>query len=138
MKKTSKETKLTISKLAEKAGVNLQTIRYYERLNLLPSPKRSKSGYRLYDEDYVSHIKFIKNAQNLDFKLKEIRELMKVKRSSKALGKEVKKIIQMKIDQIDLQIKDLKATSKYLKELDKSCSGRMNSSCCPILKTLES
>jgi DNA-binding transcriptional MerR regulator len=63
---------LTIGQVAKKAGVNIQTIRYYERRNLLPEPSRGESGYRHYEEETVRHIRFIRNAKELGFSLKEI------------------------------------------------------------------
>jgi DNA-binding transcriptional MerR regulator len=128
---------LTISQLAKKAGVNLQTIRYYESLNLLPEPERTGAGYRLYHEDYVRHIKFVKNSQHLGFSLDQIRDLVTVKYDRSSLGKDVKKIIKSKIQDIESQINELEESKQYLQELYDSCSGRMQSSCCPILNALE-
>lgn len=136
--KNCKQNNITIGTLAEKAGVNLQTIRYYEKLDLLPEPKRSKSGYRLYDEEYSKHIKFVKNAQSLGFKLEEIKELVSVRYNPKALGKDVKQIIKKKIEEIENKVEELTETKKYLNELNNSCSGKMKSSCCPILSALHS
>lgn len=133
-----KKNILTISKLARKAGVNLQTIRYYEKLNLLPKPKRSKSKYRLYDDEYLKHIKFVKNAQNLGFKLDEIRDLVLIKHNPKALGKDVKKVIKKKIEEIEIQVAELQGAKDYLNELYDSCSGKMSSCCCPILSAINS
>lgn len=137
MPKTLKQkNNLTIGDLAKKAGINLQTIRYYERLDLLPDPERTDSGYRIYDDSYLKHIKFVKNAQDLGFTLDEIKDLVAVKLNPKAHGKDVKKIIETKIEDIDNQIEELEETKKYLESLDKSCSGKMLSSCCPIIGTL--
>lgn len=138
MQKTNKKkTNFTISKLAKKAGVNLQTIRYYERLELLPEPKRTESGYRIYDDEYLKNIRFVKNAQDLGFKLEEIKNLVDIKFNPKAMGKDVKKLIDEKIHDIEDQIEELQEMKKYLKELDQSCSGKMPSSCCPILNSLQ-
>lgn len=133
-----KKNILTISKLAKKAGVNLQTIRYYEKLNLLPKPKRNKSKYRLYDDEYLKHIKFVKNAQNLGFKLDEIRDLVLIKHNPKALGKDVKKVIKQKIEEIETQVVELQGAKDYLNELYDSCNGKMSSCCCPILGAINS
>jgi len=67
---------LRSSTLAEKGGVNLQTIRYYEREGLLPKPPRLKSGYRVFPETAVQRVRFIKRAQELGFQLSEVRELL--------------------------------------------------------------
>jgi MerR family copper efflux transcriptional regulator len=69
-------THLTISQLAKQAGVNVETVRYYERRGLLPQPPRRASGYRQYSQDDVAYLQFIRRAQTLGFSLKEIAELL--------------------------------------------------------------
>jgi len=70
---------LTIGHLAKSAGVNLETVRYYERRGLLPKPPRSASGYRLFPSDAARRLRFIRRAQELGFSLKEIRELLSLR-----------------------------------------------------------
>src|SRR2546425_9106850 len=67
---------LTTAKLAHEGGVNVETIRYYERHGLLPKPPRTHSGYRIFSEDAVKRLRFIKHAQDLGFSLKEVKELL--------------------------------------------------------------
>lgn len=67
---------LTIGQLAKNAGVNIETIRYYERRGLIPEPPRRESGYRQYSPEFVTRIQFIKRAQELGFSLNEIAELL--------------------------------------------------------------
>lgn len=129
---------MTISQFADKAGVNIQTIRYYESIALLPKPKRTESGYRLFTEEDLENIHFIKNAQDLGLSLEEVKELVDLRRSSKALGQDVKKFLNSKIEKIDEQIKELKAKKNNLEKLNKTCSGEMPTSCCPILQKLKS
>jgi len=136
MKNACDDKNLTISDLAELAGVNLQTVRYYERLELIPEPIRTESGYRVYDASYVKHIRFVKNSQDLGFSLEEIQELAKIKLSPKGRGKEIKAIIRRKIQEVNCNIAALLETKEYLEELDSSCSGKMASSCCPIINSL--
>jgi DNA-binding transcriptional MerR regulator len=69
---------LTVSKLAEHVGMTPDALRYYERTGLLPKPKRTASGYRLYDEETADRLRFIKGAQRLGLRLREIRELLEV------------------------------------------------------------
>ena len=71
--------KLTISRLARLGGVNLETVRYYEREGLLPRPPRTRSGYRIFPNDAARRLRFIKRAQQLGFSLAEIRELLTLK-----------------------------------------------------------
>ena len=72
-------TTLTIGKLAKEAGVNIDTVRYYERRQLLLKPERTPSGYRIYQSEAITRIKFIKRAQVLGFSLDEIRELFQLR-----------------------------------------------------------
>ena len=78
MKVNSKQAveKLTISRLARLGGVNLETVRYYEREGLRPRPPRTRSGYRIFPNDAARRLRFIKRAQQLGFSLTEIRELL--------------------------------------------------------------
>ena len=77
---------LTIGTLAKEVGVNIETVRYYERLKLLTPTDRKPSGYRLYDGEALTRLRFIKNAQALGFTLHEITELLNLRVSSTAPG----------------------------------------------------
>jgi Cu(I)-responsive transcriptional regulator len=127
---------LKIGDIADLANVEVQTIRYYESIDLLPEPTRTESGYREYNEEYVEHLRFIKNSQELGFKLEEIKELVKLKFSKRSLGKDVKEVIKAKIDEIDQEIEDLTEMKLRLTKLNKSCNGKMKTNCCPIINTL--
>ena len=128
--------KKNIGQLSEETGFSIQTIRYYESLGLLPAPDRSDSGYRKYDESYLQHINFIKNAKNMGFTLDEIKELIHLKSSNDALGKDVKHMVKLKMEELAKQIKELENTYNYLASLNQSCSGKMQTKNCPILKQL--
>jgi DNA-binding transcriptional MerR regulator len=128
--------KKNIGQLSEETGFSIQTIRYYESLGLLPAPDRSDSGYRKYDESYLQHINFIKNAKNMGFTLDEIKELIYLKSSNNALGKDVKHMVKLKMEELAKQIKELENTYNYLASLNQSCSGKMQTKNCPILKQL--
>ena len=128
--------KKNIGQLSEETGFSIQTIRYYESLGLLPAPDRSDSGYRKYDESYLQHINFIKNAKNMGFSLDEIKELIYLKSSNDALGKDVKHMVKLKMEELAKQIKELENTYNYLASLNQSCSGKMQTKNCPILKQL--
>ena len=130
--------KRSIGKLSKETGLSVQTIRYYEQLGILPEPARTDSGYRNYSDDYFEHINFIKNAREFGFSLEEIKVLVNLKSSEAALGKDVKEIVNSKIQEIDEQIKSLETTRNYLTSLNQSCSGKMSTDKCPILKKLKS
>lgn len=71
-------TQLTVSKVAEQAGTSTDTLRYYERIGLLPAPQQSASGYRLYDGEALERLLFIKRSQSFGLSLDEIRELLEI------------------------------------------------------------
>lgn len=128
---------LTIGKLAKKAKVNIETIRYYERRCLLPKPRRRESGYREYTDDMVMRIQFIKHAQNLGFSLKEIQELLSLRLDPRTPCAKVKNRTEMKIEDIGKKIKSLQKMKKALVKLTKACSGKGTVTECPILEALK-
>jgi MerR family mercuric resistance operon transcriptional regulator len=128
---------LTIGKLAKKAGVNIETIRYYERRGLIPKPRRMESGYREYPEDMATRIQFIKHAQVLGFSLKEIQELLSLRLDPRTPCAKVKNRTEMKILDIGNKIRSLQNVKKALVKLTKACSGKGPVTECPILEALE-
>ena len=123
--------------LAELAGLNLQTIRYYERVGLLPKPKRTESGYRQYTQDDLDLLIFIKNAKELGFSLEKIKKLIKLKDDTKAKGKSVKALVEVEINEIEAKMDSLKILKRYLANLNSTCSGEMPVSSCPIIDSLK-
>jgi MerR family mercuric resistance operon transcriptional regulator len=128
---------LTIGKLAEQTGVNIATVRYYERRGLIPKPPRKKSGYREYSDETVKRILFIKHAKELGFSLKEIAELLFLKLDRKTPCSEIKKRADKKIQDIEEKIVLLRKMKKALINLTGDCSGHGPVSECPILEALE-
>ncbi|MGH9585013.1 MAG: MerR family transcriptional regulator [Bryobacteraceae bacterium] len=126
--------RLTIGKVAKQAGINLETIRYYERQGVLPKPPRTASGYRMFPEDAVDRLRFIKRAQELGFSLKEIVDLLEVKPGDCAA---VRAKAQAKIADVDAKIQHLQAIRKVLMQTAAACSGRGSLSECSILQTLD-
>src|SRR6059058_2574344 len=88
---------MKIGEVAERGGVNLQTIRYYEREGLLPTPNRMASGYRVFHEDTVRRVRFIKRAQELGFTLAEIRELLSLRGKAGAGAQDVRERAKTKV-----------------------------------------
>lgn len=129
---------LTIGKLAKRAGVNLETIRYYERQELLPKPARSQSGYRAFPLESVERIRFIKQAQELGFSLKEIKELLALRSEPLSSGADVREKVEAKISDINEKMKTLRSIKKGLVQLKASCDGTSSITDCPILKSLSS
>jgi DNA-binding transcriptional MerR regulator len=111
---------MTIGQVAKLSGVGVETIRFYEREGLLNKPKRKESGYRLFEAEVVSRIKFIKRVKQLGFSLREIRELLSLRVDSRVSATEVKKRVDSKIEQIDRRIYDLKKVRNALAQLSRS------------------
>jgi Cu(I)-responsive transcriptional regulator len=128
---------LTIGHLARQAGINLETVRYYERVGLLPPAPRSASGYRLFPADAKRRLRFIGRAQELGFSLKEIRELLALRVSPRTTSAEIRKRAEKKIADIEGKIRSLESMSKTLRRLTKSCAGCGPASECPILESLD-
>ena len=129
---------LTIGKLAKSARVNLETIRYYERQGLLPKPPRSQSGYRSFPTESVERIRFIKQAQELGFSLKEIKELLALRTEPFSTGADVRERVATKITEIDEKMKLLRTIKKELEQLKANCDGTSSIGECPILKSIGS
>ena len=130
-------SELTIGKLAKAVGVNIQTVRYYERRRLLNPMARRPSGYRLYGEDALRRLHFIKNAQVLGFTLHEIAELLNLRVSSVARCGDVKRKAQTKLVQVEAKVRDLRALARALRGLIQTCEAGQPTDRCPIVKSLE-
>lgn len=129
--------KLTISRLARLGGVNLETVRYYEREGLLPRPPRTQSGYRIFPYDAARRLRFIKRAQQLGFSLTEIRELLTLRVKPGAKRDQIRGRAEAKIADIEQKIKTLTAMKQSLAKLTTQCSGCGPVSECPILESLD-
>ena len=129
---------MKIGEVADRGGVNLQTIRYYEREGLLPQPPRLPSGYRVYAEPTVRRLRFIKRAQELGFTLAEIRDLLALRIDHDRDRSEVRAIAEAKVADIEQKIRTLSAMKEALVRLTEHCSGHGPASECPILESLDS
>ena len=128
---------LTIGKVAKLAGVNVETVRFYERKGLIERPPAKESGYRLYPESVVGRISFIKRAKELGFSLKEIQELLRLRVEPGARCSDVRARATEKIADVDRRIEELLRIKSALEKLAASCRGRGLSSECPILEALD-
>ena len=128
---------MKIGELAQRAGVNVQTVRYYERRGLLPEPDRRPSGYREYDADTLARLHFIKRAQELGFTLAEIRELLALRLDPHTPAAAVKARAEAKIADIDRKLHDLERIKRALVHLAGHCRGGSTPACdCPSLDAL--
>jgi MerR family mercuric resistance operon transcriptional regulator len=129
---------LTTGEVADRADVNVQTVRYYERRGLLPEPPRSDGGFRQYSPEYVDRIRFIKRAQELGFTLEEAHELLQLSVTADADRADVRAVAQDKIDEVEEKIRDLHRIRDALSTLADACEGAEGpTSECPILDVLE-
>lgn len=129
--------KLTIGKIANEAGVGVETIRFYEREGLLDKPSRRASGYRQYSQEAVERIRFIRRAKDLGFSLKEIRELLELRIEPNATKADIRNRAEEKVKEISEKIKNLQHMKRALERLVSACSGKGSVGDCPILEAME-
>ena len=127
---------LTIGRVAQSAGVAIDTIRFYEREGLLPEPRRRPSGYREYDQGAVSRLRFIRRAKDLGFTLEEIRELLALSADRHGGVEGVRERAAARLRAIDARIAELQRVRDGLSELVEACPGHGAPEDCPILKAL--
>lgn len=128
---------LKIGDVAERGGVSLQTIRYYEREGLVPAPPRLPSGYRTFPESAIRRVRFIRRAQELGFSLAEIRDLLSLRENTTSGAKDLRERAKAKVADIDYKIRTLRAMKKALNDLAEQCPGCGPLSDCPILDALD-
>ena len=127
------ERTLTISRVASAAGVNIETVRYYQRRGLVKEPPKPRQGYRIYTPETVDRLRFIKRSQELGFTLVEIKNLL-------SLGdghcRETRNLAEKKLTLIQGRIRDLKAMEGVLGKLVRACDRHGDVPGCPIIETL--
>lgn len=129
---------LTIGKLATLADVSADTLRFYEREGLIAPSSKSAGGYRLYDEDAVVRLRFIKQARDCGFTLTEIQQLLLLRNQSEACCGDVRQRAIEKKLQLEAKIRALSAMSKALDHLIADCANESHPiNGCPILASLE-
>ncbi|MBN9413064.1 MAG: MerR family transcriptional regulator [Candidatus Paracaedimonas acanthamoebae] len=128
---------LTIKKIAQKAGVGIETIRFYERKSLLNKPHRTVSGYRIFSEQDIKRVRFIKKAQELGFSLAEIKELLSLKNNAFTARNDVYQKSLHKIQQIKEKIENLQKIKNSLEHLVGCCKGEGRIEECPIIEAFE-
>ena len=123
-----------IGTIARRAGVSIDTIRYYERNGLLSPAARLASGYRRYDELQLARLRFIRRAQELGFSLKDVRELLGLSRQRDVAR--VKNAAEKKLADVEARIESLQRVRAALEKLVAACPGHGQARDCPILKAL--
>jgi len=128
---------LSIGQVARRAGVGVETVRFYEREGLLEEPPRRASGYRQYSEQVVTRLHFIKRAQKLGFSLKEITDLLLLRVDAQTSCEEVKQRTEAKIAEVERKLLELQRMRQALLQVAALCTGQGPGSPCPMLDALD-
>ena len=127
----------TIGQIAQRTGIGIETIRFYERKGLIDEPPRKESGYRQYSEDAIARLMFIQQAKTLGFSLREINELLSLRKKPGITSGEIKQLAEAKLEDIENKIRMLKRMQRTLKKLVDRCPGHGSANECPILEALD-
>jgi MerR family mercuric resistance operon transcriptional regulator len=126
---------LTIGMLATAAGVKLETVRYYERIKLMPEPSRTASGHRAYDGEHLRRLRFIRRGRELGFSIEDIRTLLGLAAPSESSCGEVREIAEAHLSSVRNKLADLRRLEFILVETISGCSTNGDPSC-PVLEML--
>jgi len=132
----SRGEEFPIGRLSRLSGVNIETIRYYERIEMLPPPSRTASGRRVYGARDTRVLAFVRRARELGFSLDEIRTLLRLGGPGKASCREVRTIAAHHLADIRAKLSDLKKLERLLAKTVARCSGKATADC-PVLDILE-
>lgn len=125
-----------VGEIAKKCDVNKETLRYYERVGLIPGPTRTNVGYRMYPEETVNRLKFIKRMQELGYSLAEIDKLLGVVDKDDNRCMDIYDFVIQKIEEVQKKISDLKKIEQMLFNLKERCPDDKSLHECPIIETL--
>jgi len=132
---------LQIGQVAQKTGLSVDAIRFYEKAGLLPRPARTQGGYRLYQEREIADLEFIQTAQQLGFSLNEIRELFSIQRHPHEVCEHVRDLIAQKLDVVRAKIAELEAMETELAGALRQCRTALRQpskhrDSCPVLEAI--
>jgi MerR family mercuric resistance operon transcriptional regulator len=128
-------SRLAIGPVSKRTGCNIETIRYYERVGLLPAPVRSPGGYRLYGDKHVKRLTFVRRARSLGFSIDEVRTLLKLADERKRPCAEVRVVAAAHLEDVRAKIADLRAMERVLSETVARCADGKQSDC-PLIEAL--
>jgi MerR family copper efflux transcriptional regulator len=126
-----------IGRLAEQANVSVDTVRYYERAELLPPPSRTASGYRTYPAGTVERLQFIRRAKDLGFSLDEIRDLLALSDQRGTGVSEIREIAARRLAEVEARLAELSRLRDGLKQLVDACPGQGDPDGCPIVNAFK-
>ena len=127
-----KATGFSIGELSKQSGVNLETIRYYEKIGVMPAPSRSAGGYRIYDADHLKRLSFVRRSRQLGFSLDEIRGLLRLVDGHAYTCAEVRALTLDHLAEIRRKIADLNRLKRVMVEMAAQCSGERAPECAII------
>ena len=127
---------LPIGELSRRSGVNIETIRYYERIKMLPAPPRTQGGRRIYGAHELRLLVFVRRARELGFSLDEIRALIRLGGPEKASCRDVRAIAAHHLEDIRAKLRDLRKLERLLASTLARCSGKTAPDC-PVLDILD-
>ncbi len=128
-------SRLAIGPLSKRTGCNIETIRYYERVGLLPAPARSPGGYRLYGDQHLKRLTFIRRARALGFSVQEVRTLLKLADERRRPCAEARAIAATHLEDVRAKMADLRAMERVLSETVARCMEGAGSHC-PLIEAL--
>lgn len=128
---------LSIGRLAASSGVNLETIRYYERIGLMPAPDRTEGGHRLYDNAHKRRLSFIRRGRELGFGIGAIRTLLDLAEPGRRSCEDVLPIAASHLREVQAKIADLARLEAVLAQTVNACERHLPAPCCPVLEMLE-
>ena len=129
-----KDQALTIGAMSRATGINIETIRYYERIGLLPSPPRTRGNYRAYTSTEQKRLNFVRRTRNLGFSIEEIRALLRLSDERDTDCCEVTEIAQNHLAETERKLADLQAMADELRSLIASCAGGVSVGDCRIIE----
>jgi len=128
----------TISQLAKAAGIPVTTVRYYERIGLVEPEDRSHGNYRLYGNDSLNKLKFIRAAQAIGFTLEDVKSLLTDEDGDTPTCGSVQGLIEARLADIEERLKDMRHVRKVLKSALEQCHEQQKSECCQVVAGLRS
>lgn len=131
------DARLTIGQVAKESGVNVETVRFYERRGLVAQPSRAGGGFRKYPREVVRRIRFIQSGKALGFTLKELEELLALRVNRSARCEDVRRRAEEKLQAIDAKLRELERMKLALEGLTAACRRKRTTSVCPILDALD-
>ena len=126
---------MRISEAAEAAGVNVETVRYYERRGLLEQPRRPVAGYRQYPDEVVRIVQFVKHAQDLGFTLDDVEELLHLRANTRRGRERAREVAERKLREVEQKMQQLREMQATLRRLIEACRSN-EAPDCPILEAI--